>query len=596
MTLEIRLLGTPMVLRDGVAQPPPRGAKAWALLAYLLLERGAGNRVRLASLLFGDAEDPLAALRWNLNALRRLVGDPLTFRGDPVDPLLPANTRIDVLMLRSGSWPDALELAGLGLELLDGLSVSSSPGFDAWLAAERRRVAGDSCVALRGSALARLAGDDGGGACELAARLIAIDPYDEASHELLVRSLMADRRDADARAHLDRAIRLLRDELGIEPSQELLGACDPPDDSSSAPNVPSIRAAMQSGYAAVLAGQTSGLRPLRRAVSDARALGDETLLLKTLLLLGTSLSFTESVGGEGEAASMHEAIALAERLGSPRLLAHAHRELAYSEYWRAHYDRAHVMVDQVEAHTEDDRLETARSLTLRGAILTETAHYPEALALLQEALSLLDQQRTPGDTAFALTMLGRLHLLRGSLDAAAATLESASVLVRSHWTTLVPWVESFLGEVALKRGEIAEAARLLEHAYALACLAEGNGRCQTLAARGLGSLSAAKDDIPAAVHWFDVARTRGSRTSDYFAWFRAYALEALCDLAVSRHLPGASTWISALEEAAGRHGMRDLLARALCHRGRLGDAQATEAARSLGADIDSPALHELLGA
>lgn len=596
MALEIRLLGTPMILRDGTPLPPPRGAKAWALLAYLLLEPTGRNRVRLSSMLFGDADDPLASLRWNLNALRRAVGDAQTFRGDPVDPMLPEGTRVDIAVLRSGSWPDALELAGLGLELLDGVSVNGGPGFDAWLAAERRRVAGDSCAALRGSALARLAGGDGPDASELAARLLSIDPYDEASHELLVRSLMAEGRDTEARAHLDRAVRLIRDELGADPSAELLGACDPPPDTSPVPSAHSINAAMETGFAAVLAGQASGLRTLRRAVQDARALGDDAMVLRTMLLSGIALSFTESVGGEGEAASMHEAIALAERVGSPRLLARAYRGLAYSEYWRAHYDRAHVLVDQAEVLAEDDRRETARLLTLRGAILTETAHYPEALACLEEALTLLDPQRLPGETSFALTMIGRLQLLRGSLDKAAASLTPASLLVRSHWTSLVPWVESFLGDVALQRGEVADAGRLFEHAFAVACQLHGRGRCQTLSARGLGSLNAMKGDINAAVHWYDVARTRGPHVPDYFAWFKAYALEALCDLAVARHLPGATTWITALEESAGRRGMRDLHARALYHRGRLGDERATEAARALASDIDSPALHELLDA
>jgi DNA-binding SARP family transcriptional activator len=72
--LEIHLLGQPRVTRDRDAAPHPRGHKAWGLLAYLLRTARAPSRAELVSLLFGEADDPLAALRWNLTTLRRLLG------------------------------------------------------------------------------------------------------------------------------------------------------------------------------------------------------------------------------------------------------------------------------------------------------------------------------------------------------------------------------------------------------------------------------------------------------------------------------------------------------------------------------------------
>jgi hypothetical protein len=54
--LTIRLLGPPAIERDGLLLRSPRGRKGWALLSYLL---------------FGDADDPLGALRWTLAELRR---------------------------------------------------------------------------------------------------------------------------------------------------------------------------------------------------------------------------------------------------------------------------------------------------------------------------------------------------------------------------------------------------------------------------------------------------------------------------------------------------------------------------------------------
>jgi DNA-binding SARP family transcriptional activator len=73
--LAIHLLGRPRVERGGVAVPAPRGHKAWGVLAYLLLADRPPSRDELASLLFAEADDPQAALRWNLSALRRLLGD-----------------------------------------------------------------------------------------------------------------------------------------------------------------------------------------------------------------------------------------------------------------------------------------------------------------------------------------------------------------------------------------------------------------------------------------------------------------------------------------------------------------------------------------
>jgi DNA-binding SARP family transcriptional activator len=61
--LVIRLLGHPQIERDGDVLVAPRGHKAWAVLAYLVLAERPVARARLADLVFGDADDPLGALR-----------------------------------------------------------------------------------------------------------------------------------------------------------------------------------------------------------------------------------------------------------------------------------------------------------------------------------------------------------------------------------------------------------------------------------------------------------------------------------------------------------------------------------------------------
>src|SRR5680860_75632 len=80
----IKLLGRPAILGDGIAFEGPRGKKSWGLLTYLVGSGAAIPRERLTGLLFPDAEDGLAALRWNLAELRRITRQPQAFAGDSV--------------------------------------------------------------------------------------------------------------------------------------------------------------------------------------------------------------------------------------------------------------------------------------------------------------------------------------------------------------------------------------------------------------------------------------------------------------------------------------------------------------------------------
>jgi DNA-binding SARP family transcriptional activator len=128
MGLAIHLLGAPRVERDGIALPAPRGRKAWGLLAYLVCRKAGASRAHLASLLFGDAEDPLAALRWNLSELRRLLGDA-GLRGDVLELSLEPTAYVDVEVVAEGTWVEALSVPSLGHELLEAMSFASSPSF-----------------------------------------------------------------------------------------------------------------------------------------------------------------------------------------------------------------------------------------------------------------------------------------------------------------------------------------------------------------------------------------------------------------------------------------------------------------------------------
>ena len=216
--VRIRLLGPPAIERDGVPAPPPRGRKAWALLAYLLLAERPLSRRHLAELLFGEADDPLGALRWALAELRRALGVPGLFGGDPVATTLGDGVEVDLHAL-TGEPADPRSLLELDGELLDGLGVAASPTFESWLVVERYRLAAAAEARLRQAALALLTSGQAGAAVAYASRAVARNPLEEGNHELLVRSLAASGDRAAALRQVAVCEDILRRELGVEALQ-----------------------------------------------------------------------------------------------------------------------------------------------------------------------------------------------------------------------------------------------------------------------------------------------------------------------------------------------------------------------------------------
>ncbi|SDG68485.1 hypothetical protein [Pseudonocardia oroxyli] len=134
----VRLLGPPRVL--GADLPGPRGRKPWALLALLLTSTGPVPRSRVLELLFPDAEDPQAALRWTLSQARRAVGAALTLGGDPLTCEVAADVRVDVRDVLAGRAPAGWPLGEATLPLLEG-AEPDVPEFAAWLHGRRQTLA-----------------------------------------------------------------------------------------------------------------------------------------------------------------------------------------------------------------------------------------------------------------------------------------------------------------------------------------------------------------------------------------------------------------------------------------------------------------------
>lgn len=594
MSLSIHLLGTPRVERDGAVVAAPRGHKAWALLAYLLRAAGPVSRRQLAALLFEDAEDPLAALRWNLTELRRLLGDT-TLRGDVLELSLHPSTWVDVRSVASGTWPEALRAPGLGLELLEGMAFASSPAFDVWLATERRHLQAASEAVLREAALAKLATGAVREAADLASRLVRQNPLEENYQALLVRSLAAAGEGIAAARQAAACRELFRRELGVEPGPAL-EAAERTLTAAPVGRPASGRAAavaqIEAGEAAIGAGALeAGLQCLRRGIVEADSLGDPLLRTRSRVALGGALIRAARGHDEEGATALHEALAVGEDAALP--CASACRELGYVEFLRGRYERALTWLKRAAQLAGDDAAEQARIATVHGSILSDMAHYAQATSTLGGA-GMMGGARDARQVAYTLSMHGRALLLHGDTDAAATVLDRSVELAQQGATALLPWPQALRAEVDLARGDLAAAQDRFEHAFALGCQL-GDPCWEGIAGRGLGLVAQRRGDTREAVQRLADSVTRCVRLPDAYLWGKAYALESLCAVAVEQGLPQASGWVEELHSLAARSGMREIIVRAHLHRAALGDAASRSAARALAAQIDSPALRELAG-
>ena len=593
--LTINLLGRPSILLDGAAQPAPRGKKVWALLAYLLRAETPVSRERAATLLFGDADDPLGALRWNLAELRRLLGDTTLLRGEPLVLTLPHDATVDVDVVLRGTWRMATSIETLGGVFLEGMHFPGSAAFEAWLLTERRHLANAAAGVMREAVVGRIAAGAAEDAVLVARKLVELDPLDESYQALLIRSLAATGDRTAAQQQLDAARSLLMTELGVTPGPDVRNAVNTPVPVVPATNVAgraSARAQLDAGQAAISAGAVdAGLECLRRATAEAEPLDDRMLEAQALFALGSAL--IHSLRGHDDEGSiiLHRAVAAGTAAGDGGLVAAARRELGYVELLRARYDRAQAWLAQALDDAGDDAAEQAGIRTVLGACASDTAHYPEALQQLEHAIELADQAQAGRAGAFAASFLGRVQLLRGSTMEAQTTLQaSIAGAQREGWTSLVPWPESLLGDCLLAEGDVDAAAETYEHSFALGCQL-GDPCWEGMGARGLGLVHARRGNVEEAVDWLDDARTRCVRVADAYLWIRAYCEDALCEVAVAHGIAGAGGWVDELDAHASPSGMRELVVRSYLHRQRLGDPDALGAASELAATVANPALH-----
>ncbi|MGZ4325044.1 MAG: BTAD domain-containing putative transcriptional regulator [Solirubrobacteraceae bacterium] len=585
MKTSIRLLGSPAIVADGRPVPAPKGRKAWALLAYLLLSEGSPSRRRLAELLFADADDPLGALRWNLAQLRRALDGVATIEGDPVELVLAPDVAVDVR-----------DLAAADGELLEGMEFGASPAFESWLLVTRGRYAGQAAAALHDTALDELAAGNADRAAELAARLVALDPFDEAHHELLVRSLAARGDRAGALAQAEACSRLFRRELGVEPSPAVRRAAGPAAEGEPvAGNRGAARAHLEGGTAAVGAGAVEhGVGLLRQACAEALACGDGVVHARSLLALGSAL--VHAVRGRDEEGSLflHEAIAAAEAAGDRETLVGALRELAYTDIQAGRRSSVEQRLARAD-RLANGHVEHAAILAVQGMNRSDMADYPGAFAALARSIEHAERSGDRRQAAFSLSLLGRARLLRGESAEATVALDRALELIEAErWLAFLPFPEAMRGEIDLERGDTARAAERFERAFAMAC--DLQDPCwEGLAARNLALLHRAHGQTGSTRSWMDEARARCTRLPDRYVWMHGHVLDAAIRIDLDAG-PDERTaqLIGALRALAARTEMRELVVRSLVHAARMGDRGALDSARMLAAEIDNPALASLI--
>jgi tetratricopeptide (TPR) repeat protein len=291
---------------------------------------------------------------------------------------------------------------------------------------------------------------------------------------------------------------------------------------------------------------------------------------------------------------LREAIVAATRSGDRTTAVTAHRELGFIDVQAGRRATADEWLGRAEGLAENDR-ELAAIQGVRGMNASDMGDYPAAFVHFGESVERAARSGDDRQRAWSLSLLGRAHLLRGERSQALAALgESLDVVHQQRWLAFQPWPQALLADVSLADGDRDRASEILEQAWTLACQV-GDPCWESVCARGLGLVYAGRGEHREADQWLREATQRANRTPDRYLWVLGHALDAAIGQAIERreHERAASlaadlTWVAA------RTQMRELTVRAHLHRYRLGDASALAGARLLAADIDNPALAELL--
>ena len=560
----IQLLGRPAIHRPGGRGPHPRGRKAWALLALAALSDRPVPRHRLSRMLFPEADDAPAALRWVLSELRRSLRPYASVDGDPVTLELAAGTVVDARQVLSGQVGDVEDD-----ELLAGLALPGCPDFELWLAGQRERVSGVLQQSLRAAITARLAERRPEEAVRQARRLVRLAPLEERHHTLLVRALAGAGDRIGAHTAVGACAALFVRELGVRPSPQVaLAALAPPGGLTLLPDGRRLQARLEveAGKAALDAGAPGeGLERLRSAVELASGLDDPGILAEASAALGAAMVHSVALTEPRGVTALRRAAELSRSSGDRATAATAYRELGFVAAG-ARSGGATLLKEARElAGTDDGR--TAAVLGIEAFALTDSGRFDAAIRRFRRSVELAERADEPRKAIWSLTLLARAELIAGDQAAARADIDRARTLITAErWTAYLPLVLAVAAELDLHENRPDSAGEQLAAAWTTATrLADP---CWlAVAGRGLGLLAAHRGDIPEAMQWLDGAYHQTTDLPPLVCrWIDAATLDTICEVATTHDLPRAPTAVAELAALSETARMPAYAARADAYR------------------------------
>ena len=221
----IHLIGGPYVSYGAERRTVPDGSKK--LLAFVALRRSPVDRPYAAGALWPFGDDTRAAgnLRSALWRLRHAGIDVVA--ADKWSLWLAEGAEVDVhrlagwahRLIRQSAKPEDLDVG----ELPDGACQLLPGWYDEWAVMERERIRQNVLHALE--ALSRALTQQGryAEAVEAALRAVAEEPLRESGQRALLDAHLAQGNITEVRRAYARFARLLRRELGVEPSRQITG-------------------------------------------------------------------------------------------------------------------------------------------------------------------------------------------------------------------------------------------------------------------------------------------------------------------------------------------------------------------------------------
>ena len=585
----MRLLGHPRI-ESGAGPPrqPPRGQKSWALLARVALAERPLTRGELAAELFGEADDPLGALRWCLADLRRCCEDPQLLRGDPVS-LTPGSLWLDVWELWDGSLPPG----DIGGELLAGVEPRHCPAFDMWLMLARGQCAARSMEELRQAALRSLAAGEAERASATAGRAAALDPLDEDAQELFLRTLVAAGHPARAAVHLAACVATLAQE-GITASAALRAAARPPVAPAAGLRAGVVAGSLlRSGTAALDAGSAdAGIETLRRAAEEAGRARDPLLYADVLRTLGSALVHAvRGFDGEG-AVILHRALAEAKTAGSGSLTADILRELAFVDLQAGRHTSAARALSEASSQADavGDPALSAGVLAIRGMNEADLGHHDTAARLLAESAQTAGSAGRRRQEAWSTGVMARSLLLAGQVEQARAAAErSIEICDRDRWNAFLPWPQALRAECLAADGHWDDARDDAEQAFALACQL-GDPCWEGMAGRALALLALQAGNPAAAQEWITDARRRCDRVPDRYVWVSGFVALGHLEIVASQQPDLVMPLARRLYQEATRADLPEFIGWALIYQAEAGDPASPPLAQAVARDVTNPAL------